>query len=153
MSQKTNAIAALPLKNRRPVIVFTYKLLTNLAATLLFATQCSWLYIYQILPVLRRSDWIVADEIDNCDTSHYKDAKISLGDSLITFQGLHVVYKLSLSYSLLRDHLMIFKVYTFALCAYLSQGSLELANEIRLLRAEKCPKKPTPYRVVPCCML
>ena len=26
-------------------------------------------------------------------TSHYKDAKISLGDRLITFQVLHVVYK------------------------------------------------------------
>ena len=68
-------------------------ILTHLAATLLFATQCSWLYIYQILSVLQRSDWPVAEEIDNCDTSHYKDAKISLGDRLITFQGLHVVYK------------------------------------------------------------
>ena len=62
-------LVALLLKKERLGIVFTCKLLTNLVATLLFATQCSWFYIYQILTILLRSDWIVAEEIDNCDVT------------------------------------------------------------------------------------
>ena len=44
VAQKTNAVAALPLKNGRLGIVFTYKLLTNLAASMcIFGTRTAGL--------------------------------------------------------------------------------------------------------------
>ena len=57
-----------PKKPTRQTVLQTWKawkLYALFAATLLFATQCSWPYIYQIPPKLRRSDWPVVEEIDN----------------------------------------------------------------------------------------
>ena len=57
-----------PKKATRKTVLQTWKawkLYALFAATLLFATQCSWPYIYQIPPILRRSDWPVAEEIAN----------------------------------------------------------------------------------------
>ena len=78
MSEKTNAIAALPLKNGRPGIVFTFKLLTNLAASMcIFGTRTAGL-------------------IQDTDS-----------------ESTNVIGQ-------------------------------QLTNDVRLLRAVKCPKKPTP---------
>ena len=66
-----------PKKATRKTVLQTWKawkLYALFAATLLFATQCSWPYIYQIPPILLRSDWPVAEEIDNNCRRHYKAA-------------------------------------------------------------------------------
>ena len=118
----------------------------------LLATQCNWRPICMIWIVLRRADWSAGMRCGCILTSRYKDAKISLGDRLITFQGVQCSIQ-SLGFSMLRDHLITFKVNTFAPCMCLPPSMIPIRwSHVHLthliIQRQIIPPSPGPHEYI-----